>query len=67
MGKIPQHKARADFTTGFMEVAAFEVLKNDGLQPWNRRLRLPANQALMLALFALPMTPIPSWCRRLQN
>ncbi len=30
MGKIPQHKPRADFSTGFMEVAAFEVLKNDG-------------------------------------
>ncbi|HMM23047.1 MAG TPA: methylmalonyl-CoA mutase family protein [Selenomonadales bacterium] len=30
MGKIPQHKARADFTTGFMEVAGFAVLKNDG-------------------------------------
>lgn len=30
MGKIPQHKARADFTTGFVEVAGFEVLKNNG-------------------------------------
>lgn len=30
MGKIPQHKARADFSTGFMEVGGFEVLKNDG-------------------------------------
>lgn len=30
MGKIPQHKPRADFSTGFMEVAAFEVIKNDG-------------------------------------
>lgn len=30
LGPIPQHKARADFSTGFMEVAAFEVLKNDG-------------------------------------
>lgn len=30
MGPIPQHKPRADFSTGFMEVAAFEVLKNDG-------------------------------------
>ncbi len=30
MGPIPQHKARADFSTGFMEVAGFEVLKNDG-------------------------------------
>lgn len=30
MGPIPQHKARADFTTGFMEVAHFEVMKNNG-------------------------------------
>lgn len=32
MGPIPQHKARADFITGFMEVANFEVLKNDGFK-----------------------------------
>ena len=30
MGPIPQHKARAEFSTGFMEVAHFEVLGNDG-------------------------------------
>lgn len=30
MGPIPQHKGRADFSTGFFEVAAFEVIKNDG-------------------------------------
>ena len=30
MGPIPQHKARADFVTGFMEVANFDVLKNNG-------------------------------------
>ncbi len=30
MGPIPQHKARADFSAGFMEVAHFEVLRNDG-------------------------------------
>jgi methylmalonyl-CoA mutase len=30
MGPIPQHKARADFITGFMEVAGFDVLKNSG-------------------------------------
>lgn len=32
MGPIPQHKPRADFSTGFMEVAAFEVLKNNGFK-----------------------------------
>lgn len=30
MGPIPQHKARADFSIGFFEVAGFHVLKNDG-------------------------------------
>ena len=31
MGPIPQHKARADFVTSFMQVAAFNVLQdNDG-------------------------------------
>ncbi|HBC92700.1 MAG TPA: methylmalonyl-CoA mutase, partial [Pelotomaculum sp.] len=30
MGPIPQHKPRADFTTGFFETGGFKVLKNDG-------------------------------------
>ena len=30
MGPIPQHKPRADFSIGFMEVGGFQVLKNDG-------------------------------------
>ena len=30
MGPIPQHKARADFSTGFLQVGAFEVLGNNG-------------------------------------
>lgn len=32
MGPIPQHKPRADFSTGFFEVGGFEVLKNDGFE-----------------------------------
>ena len=32
MGPIPQHKARADFTTGFLQVAEFDVLGNDGFK-----------------------------------
>ncbi len=32
MGPIPQHKARADFSTGFFEVGGFEVLKNNGFK-----------------------------------
>jgi methylmalonyl-CoA mutase len=30
MGPLPQHKARAEFITGFMEVAGFDILGNDG-------------------------------------
>ncbi len=30
MGPIPQHKARAEFVTSFMQVANFEVMPNDG-------------------------------------
>ncbi|NLB83617.1 MAG: methylmalonyl-CoA mutase, partial [Synergistaceae bacterium] len=30
MGPLVQHKPRADFSTAFMEVAGFEVLKNNG-------------------------------------
>jgi methylmalonyl-CoA mutase len=32
MGPIPQHKARADFSRGFLEVGAFEVIGNDGFE-----------------------------------
>lgn len=30
MGEIPQHKARADFVSGFLEVGALSMLKNNG-------------------------------------
>jgi methylmalonyl-CoA mutase len=30
MGPIPQHKPRADFTTGFFQAGGFEVLQNNG-------------------------------------
>jgi len=32
MGSIPQHKARADFSTSFMQLAAFNILENKGFQ-----------------------------------
>ena len=32
MGPIPQHKARADFTTGFLQVGAFQIIGNNGFQ-----------------------------------
>jgi methylmalonyl-CoA mutase len=32
MGPIPQHKPRADFSTGFFEVAGFEMLGNSGFE-----------------------------------
>ena len=32
MGPIPQHKARAEFSTSFLQVGAFEVLANNGFK-----------------------------------
>jgi methylmalonyl-CoA mutase len=32
MGPVPQHKARADFSTGFFEVGGFKLLKNNGFE-----------------------------------
>lgn len=32
MGRIPQHKARADFSTSFLQVGEFNVHLNDGFQ-----------------------------------
>jgi methylmalonyl-CoA mutase len=32
MGPIPQHKARADFSRGFLEVGAFDVIGNNGFE-----------------------------------
>jgi methylmalonyl-CoA mutase len=32
LGPIPQHKARADFSTGFFEVGGLEVLGNEGFK-----------------------------------
>ena len=32
MGPIPQHKARADFSTSFLQVGAFEVQTNNGFK-----------------------------------
>ncbi len=32
MGPIPQHKARADFSRGFLEVGGFEVIGNNGFE-----------------------------------
>ncbi len=37
MGPIPQHKARADFVTSFMQVAAFDVALNNAFQNSGRR------------------------------
>ena len=32
MGPIPQHKVRADFTTGFLQVGGFQILGNEGFK-----------------------------------
>jgi methylmalonyl-CoA mutase len=38
MGPIPQHKARADFSRGFLEVGAFEVIGNKGFETTDQAL-----------------------------
>lgn len=35
MGPIPQHKARAEFSTSFLQVGAFDVASNDGFKTIN--------------------------------
>lgn len=35
MGPIPQHKARAEFSTSFLQVGAFDVAPNDGFKTIN--------------------------------
>ena len=50
MGPIPQHKPRADFSTGFFEVGAFEVIKNDGHETTLMRRRLLVKVVPMLSL-----------------
>jgi methylmalonyl-CoA mutase len=32
MGDVPQHKARADFATGFLQVGGFYIAGNDGFK-----------------------------------
>ncbi len=39
MGPIPQHKARADFSRGFLEVGAFDVIGNDGFEDTDQALK----------------------------
>ncbi len=39
MGPIPQHKARADFSRGFLQVGAFEVIGNDGFETTDQAVR----------------------------
>ena len=50
MGPIPQHKARADFISGFMEVAAFEILSNDGFNTIEDCAEAAANSNALIAV-----------------
>jgi methylmalonyl-CoA mutase len=43
MGPIPQHKARADFSRGFLEVGGFEVIGNDGFQSTDEAVKAAVN------------------------
>lgn len=50
MGPIPQHKARADFSTGFLEVGGFEVLKNNGFPTVEEAARAFADSGASIAV-----------------
>ena len=50
MGPIPQHKPRADFSTGFFEVGAFEVIKMTAMKLRLMLRRLLVKVVLMLSL-----------------
>jgi len=39
LGPIPQHKARADFSRGFLEIGAFQVIGNDGFETTDQALQ----------------------------
>jgi methylmalonyl-CoA mutase len=48
MGPIPQHKARADFSSGFFEVGGFEVLKNQGFLAVEKAIEAAVSTAAMI-------------------
>ena len=50
MGKIPQHKPRADFSTGFFEVGGFEVLKNDGFMTTDEAAEAAVKSGALVAI-----------------
>ena len=50
MGPIPQHKPRADFSTGFFEVGAFEVIKMMAMKQRLMRRRLLVKVVLMFVV-----------------
>ena len=50
LGPIPQHKARADFSTSFLEVARFEVLRNEGFPTVEEAARAAAGSGADLAV-----------------
>ncbi len=50
MGKIPQHKPRADFSTGFFEVGGFEVLKNDGFMTTDEAAKAAVKSGALVAI-----------------
>jgi len=50
MGPIPQHKPRAEFSTGFFEVGGFEVLKNDGFMTTDEAAEAAVQSGALVAI-----------------
>ena len=61
MGPIPQHKARADFIASFMEVAAFEILRNDGFAEIGECVAAAAASGADIAVICSTGVSYPGW------
>ena len=67
MGPIPQHKPRADFSTGFFEVAAFEVIKNDGHETTADAAKAARESGADVVVICLQMIRILNWFHHLRK
>jgi methylmalonyl-CoA mutase len=61
LGPIPQHKARAEFATGFFELAAFEVLSNDGFDSPEAAARAAVDSGAPVVCICSTDAAYPEW------
>lgn len=67
MGPIPQHKARADFVTSFMQVAAFEVVTNNGFPTVEEVVKAALSPVQMQPSSVRPTLLIMNWLQLLDG